>query len=152
MMKHIRLYEYDGLQSQLEVLAELHSSGLISIAEYNQMKFEIAPETFEHYEISLTIDWELSEDYDPDEILADFEDSLIDDPPPTGSFVRPGSIDIDDWDPGESRHQFKHSLRFILTVDLTKLTRLQLRSWLTSHNSSLFDDVDIEKITLRSRR
>ena len=151
-MKHIRLYEVDGLQSQLEVLDDLHSHGLIDAVEYTQMKFDIAPDMFDHYEIYLTLGWELSQELNPEEALVDFEDSLVDDPPPTGSFVRPGSIDIDDWDPGESRHQFEYSLQFILTVDSTQLTLLQLRSWLTSNSSSLFDYSDIQKITLRSKR
>jgi len=151
-MKHIKLYEADDLQSQLEVLDELHSSGLIGTAEYTQMKFEMAPETFEHYEISLTIDWELSQDLNPDEILADFEDSLIDDPPPTGSFVRPSNIDIDDLDPGESRHLFEYTLQFILTTDLKQINLTQINDWVSKCTSYLFNYANIQKITLRSRR
>ena len=151
-MKHIKLYESTDLGSQLEVLDELRAGGLIGAVEYTQMKFEIAPDSFEHYEILLTLDWEISQSLNPDEVLADFEESLAVDPPPIGSFIRPGTIDIDDWDAGESRHTFEYSLRFIVTVDSTQLTLLQLRSWLTSNSSSLFDYSDIQKITFRPKR
>ena len=100
--KYLGLFENSEPQSsredQLQVLADLLKTGLISQSEYTKLQLDLDPDQYAKFHIELEFDWGWAAQNDSTESLRLLTKWLADEPiTPENSLIDPGSIDIDDW-------------------------------------------------------
>ena len=104
--KYLGLFENSEPQSsredQLQVLADLLKTGLISQSEYTKLQLDLDPDQYAKFHIELEFDWGWAAQNDSTESLRLLTKWLADESiTPENSLIDPGSIDIDDWVEGD---------------------------------------------------
>ena len=136
--KYLGLFENSEPQSsredQLQVLADLLKTGLISQSEYTKLQLDLDPDQYAKFHIELEFDWDWAAQNDSTESLRLLTEWLADEPiAPENSIIDPGSIDIDDWvaeDHWESqrlnREETDDAARAVANYDIRVFARFDL--------------------------
>ena len=136
--KYLGLFENSEPQSsredQLQVLADLLKTGLISQSEYTKLQLDLDPDQYAKFHIELEFDWDWAAQNDSTESLRLLTEWLADESiTPENSLIDPGSIDIDDWVEGDhwesqrlNREETDDAARAVANYDIRVFARFDL--------------------------
>jgi hypothetical protein len=111
-MKHIKKYlglfenseHQSSREDQLQVLADLLKTGLISQSEYTKLQLDLDPDQYATFHIELEFDWDWAAGHNSTEALDLLNGWLLNDQLfPENSLI--GPVDIDDWVAGDHWEQ-----------------------------------------------